>query len=293
MPARLKAAGDLDQDCDVDYDDLAMMAGDWLEHDSLAVGMDGVLENFPADNSQWSGGTLHLDGVDDWVDINDSDMGHFHDKTIAIWVKINEYPEPYPYIFCFQNDGDDPYRIYFRTRGDDAVRMQFVEDYLEEFVTGDDWHHLALVIRDTADGWCTGEFYGDGVLIDQLPGQPRHTGGAKGVNLGSFNNGSKDFLNADYQDFRIYDAALSVDEIKYLAGVSGGVEPTSGMLIHYSFDETSGLIAKNTSSYVYDREILSAAELYNAEAEGSRKVNFRDYSLLAETWLDIQLWPEH
>jgi hypothetical protein len=292
MPSRKKSAGDLDSDCDVDYDDVAIMTEDWLETDFVAVGNDAQLMNFPTDNSQWGGGVLRLDGVDDWVDFNDGDFSHFHNRTIAFWVNVQEFPDPYPHIFSFQNAGDAPYRIYIRTRGTDAVRGRFVEDYFPEFVVGSNlWHHIAFVLRDTDDGKCTGEFYGDGTLVGELPGRPRHLDGAQGVNIGSFNDGASGFANAIYDDFRVYNNALSVDEIKYLAEVAGGVEPTADMLLYYNFDEVSGFTAKNSSTYAFDRPILSPAELYGAEAPGSRSINFKDFTILAETWLEELLWP--
>ena len=297
IPSLRKPAGDLDNDCDVDYDDLDVMAGDWLERDYSAVGSDGVLENFPDDNSQWvndpqRGRCLQFDGVNDWVDLDDSEFSNFHNRTISVWVNIRQFVDPYPYVFCFQNAGDTPYRVYIRTREQNAVRVHFIEEYLPDFVIETKaWHHLTFVIRDTADGKCTGEFYGDTKLIGQLPGQPRHAGGAKGVNLGSFNDGSSGFLNATYDEFRIYDYALSANEIKYLAGLAGGVVPTGNMLLHYKFDEVSGLTAKNSSTYVFNRPLLSVAELYKAEPQNFRVVNFKDFAILAETWLQEQLWP--
>ena len=297
VPSLKKPAGDLDNDCDVDYDDLDIMVGDWLESDYSAVGSDGVLKNFPDDNSQWvsdpyRGRCLQFDGINDWVDLDDSEFSNFHDKTISLWVNIRAFADPYPYVFCFQNAGDAPYRVYIRTRGQNAVRVHFIEEYLPDFaIETNTWHNLTFVIRDTTDGKCTGEFYGDGKLIGQLPGQPRHTGGAKGVNLGSFNDGGSGFLNAVFDDFRLYDYALSVNEIKYLAGLAGGVAPTGNMLLYYKFDEVSGLIAKNSSTYVFNRPLLSVAELYKAEPQNSRVVNFKDFAILAEMWLLQQLWP--
>ena len=305
IPSRRQPAADLDDDCDVDYDDLNTMSEDWLESDYGAVGNDGVLNNFPNDNSQWvndlvRGRSLRFDGVDDWVDLNDSDFSNFHDKTISLWVNIREFPEDsIPYIFCFRDDDDEPhpYRIYFRLHGQDNVRMQFVgsaaEDYSEDFdgAYPNTWHHLAFVLRDTGSDTCTGEFYGDGTLIDEMPDRPRHSGGARSVNLGSWNAGNAPFVAASMDDFRVYDAALSADNIKYLAEVPGGVAPTADMMLHYRFDEVSGHTAKNSSTYVFNRPLLSAAELYAAEAPGSRAVNFRDFAVLAEMWLDEQLWP--
>jgi hypothetical protein len=297
IPSLRKPAGDLDNDCDVDYDDLNVMAGDWLESDYSAVGGDGVLKNFPDDNSQWvsdpyRGRCLEFDGINDWVDLDDGEFSNFHNKTISLWVNIKAFADPYPYVFCFQNAGDAPYRVYIRTRGQNAVRVHFIEEYLPDFaIETNAWHHLTFVMRDTADGKCTGEFYGDGKLIGQLPGQPRHTGGAKGVNLGSFNDGGSGFLNAVFDEFRVYDYALSVNEIKYLAGFSSGVVPTGNMLLHYRFDEVSGLTAKNSTTYVFNRPLLSVAELYKGEPQNSRAVNFKDFAILAEIWLQQQLWP--
>ena len=292
MPDVVKPVGDLDSDCDVDYDDVAMMAGDWLTQDFVAVGSDAQLMNFPTDNSQWGGGALRLDGVDDWIDIDDSIMSNFHNRTIAIWVNISEFPEPYPYVFCFTNASSEPYRIYIRTRGDATVRGRLVEDYLPDFpLEADSWHHLAVVLRDTDDGKCTGEFYGDGVLVGTLPGLPRHMGEADGVNIGSFDDGNGPYIKATYDDFRIYDTALSENEIKYLAEVPGGVPPAGNMMVHYDFDQLTGSTVNNVSTHTFARPIISPAELYEGEPEGSRSVNFLDFAVLAATWLDEQLWP--
>jgi len=284
-------------DCVIDYEDVNIMTDDWLDSDYNSVGSDGVLENFPDNNSQWvndpsRGRSLQFDGTDDWVDIDDSELSDFHDRTISVWLYIRDLPDSdYPYVFCFQNAGDTPYRIYIRTRKQ-AVRVRFVEDYLADFaIATDEWHHLAFVIRDTADGVCTGEFYGDGALIDQLAGRPWHSGSAKGVNLGSFNDGSGGFLDALYDEFRIYNYALSADEIKYLAE-DGGVAPTGDMLLHYKFDELSGLTAKNSSTYAFYHPVLSPANIYDEEPQGDKCINFKDYAVMADMWLEGPiLWP--
>jgi hypothetical protein len=298
--ASLAPEGDMDDDCDVDCDDYVTMAGDWRERDYIGVGSDGVLDvNFPSDNSQWVNDPvrdrcLQFDGINDWVDLDNNQFSNFHNKTISLWVKIREYPATiYRYIFYFANaDETTPYRIYILTRTDGVVRARFIKDYSVDFIAGTDtWCHLAFVIRDTDDGKCTGEFYGNGFLVDDWePGQPRHSGGAIGVNLGSENDGSGSFVNAVYDDFRVYDYALSQFEINYLAG-KGGTEPNDMMLLHYKFDEVSGLTAMNSSTYVFYRPLLSAAELYTGEAEGSRVVNFRDFAIFVDSWLEEQLWP--
>jgi hypothetical protein len=301
----LQPKGDLDNDCDVDYADLDIMAGNWLEKDSMRVGSDGLLKNFPTDNTQWvndstRGRCLQFDGVDDWVDLNDTDFSDFHNKTISLWINIREFPTTSdPYIFCFRDYDDIPYayRIYIREHGANKVRMQFIgdtaEDYSKDFSEAlpNTWHHVSFVLRDTGSNTCTGEFYGDGTLIHEFTDRPRHSGTARSVNLGSWNEGNAPYIAASLDDFRIYNTALSANEIKYLAGKAGGVEPTAGMMFYYKFDEVSGSTAKNSSTYMFDRPLLSVAELYKAEAEGSRVINFKDLSMLASTWLEQQLWP--
>lgn len=287
-------AGDVDGDCIVNLVDVNMMGDDWLEMDYTGVGYDGVLTNFISPGC-WVAGKynsgLQFDGTDDWVDIDDSDFSNFHNKTIAFWVKILEYPSVYRYMFYFSDDApENPYRIYFMTRTPGNVRVHFLEDYTENFATGTGiWRHLAFVLEDTADGRCTGKFYGDGSLVGTaMPGRPRHSGGAVGVNIGSFFNGVAAFMKAVIDDFRVYDRSLSTAEVQTL--YAGG-EPDANMLLHYKFDEESGETAVNSSTYVFNHPLLSDAELYEGEAVGSRVVNFMDYVILADSWLKEQLWP--
>jgi hypothetical protein len=286
--------GDVDGDCNVGFVDVNIMAGDWLDTDANRKGSDGVLKG----GASWvTDGTRHcvqLNGINGWVDLDDSDFSNFRNKTIAFWVKVRAYRSDYPYMFYFSN-GDDynPYRIYLQTYTPDFyyVRARFVDGYSDNFTAGQDvWRHLAFVLKDTNDGRCTGEFYGDGemVALTPMPGRPRHSGGATGVNLGSANDGSSGFVNAVFDDFRVYDRALTSSEVGAL--YSGG-GPTDKMLLHYDFNEVSGLTAHNSSTYEFYHPLLSDAELYADEVEGHRVVDFKDFAILANSWLKEQLWP--
>lgn len=294
LPQLSKPAGDLDNDCDVDMQDLALMAANWLQTDYIDRGSDAMLRNFASQTDQWvmdvdRGRTLQLDGVDDWVDLDDTMFGNFHDRTISVWVRISDFPETYPHVFSFQNAASSPYRIYIRTRGTDSVRVHFVEDYTPDLKVGKDvWRHIAFVLRDTPDGLCTGELYGDGLLVGKLTGRPRHTGAARAVSIGCFGDGASGFVRATYDDFRIYARALSESEIVSLAQGGG---PTDRMMVQYKFDETSGFVAANSSSYRFARPLLAAGELYSGEPEGSRVINLRDFAVLANSWGVYQPWP--
>jgi hypothetical protein len=68
-------------------------------------------------------------------------------------------------------------------------------------------------------------------------------------------------------DIRIYDRALPQAEIANLAGV-----PAGGTL----FQPLQGLLSVNENIDLHDDE----------------KVNFTDFAVLADSWLNELLWPE-
>jgi len=72
----------------------------------------------------------------------------------------------------------------------------------------------------------------------------------------------KDSLIGEIDSFRIYNYVLSELEVMYLATNGTGVRP-----------------------------IVSEANLYNEELPGLRAVNFRDFAVLANDWLEEKLWP--
>jgi hypothetical protein len=326
VPSRLPAGfGDVDGDCSVDFYDVNIMAGgwpqmtgDWLQRDSFTDGNDGNLTKFPDDNSQWvdegppRGRCLAFDGNENWLDLDDSDFSNFRNKTVAFWVKIREYPEDYRYMFYFQNadeanpcDATDPYRIYIMTYGTASpyfVRARFMNNYSTPFAIGglNIWAYLAFVVADTPEG-AAGTFYGyvngvGGAMPDPWPGPltgPRHSGRADEVSLGSAHGAVNSEVNAVFDDFRVYDYNLTAGEVQYLAydGAAGDPPDDTKLLLHYDFNEVSGHTAHNSSTYAFYHPLLSPAELYKGEPQGSRIVNFRDFAVLADNWLQEQLWP--
>jgi len=74
------------------------------------------------------------------------------------------------------------------------------------------------------------------------------------------------YFDGELDDVHIYSRALSQAEIAYLA------------------DATPG----DGESYI---PVASAANIYDEEAQGLKTVNFKDFAVLADQWLDEQLWP--
>jgi hypothetical protein len=179
----------------------------------------GTLTNFPLDNTQWlkaqySGG-LKFDGTNDWLDIADSAISDFHNKTICMWIKVDAAPAAASYIFGTKSS----YRIYIRINPDMSVDTQLASAPVigKTVINPGTWAHLALVLRDTADGLEAADFYVDGLPRGTATGFSRHSGILTGANIGSYNNGTSGFAAMTIDDFRIYNHPLTENNLAWLA----------------------------------------------------------------------------
>ena len=300
-------AGIGEKDCRANFIDVNMMKTEWLKTDYNGVGRNGVLKGGASWVDDTTGASprgrcIQLDGIDDWVDLKDDDFSNFRNKTIAFWVKVvGEYPTINRYMFYFSDTREDtptnpnPCRIYFMTftPASHYVRVRYMAGYSTSYNAGlDAWTHLAFVVEDTPDGKSQGTFYGDGAPIGVPLAGLRHSGVATGVNIGSTDDGSGSFMNAVFDDFRVYDYNLTGAEVQYLAGQGGTAPDNNRMLLYYDFNEVEpNTVAHNSSSYGCYHPLLSDAELYKGEEPNYKAVDFRDFALVADSWLKEQLWP--
>jgi hypothetical protein len=124
----------------------------------------------------------------------------------------------------------------------------------------DTWHHFAI----TYDG-TTIQYYGDGLRLDTDTGKSnvRNLVHADRVHIGK--RATSDLCwPGDVDDARIYNYTLSDAEIAYLATEGG-----AGIHI----------------------PIVSPADFYQGEPQGQQWINFRDWSILAGSWLEKEYWP--
>ncbi|NIS49767.1 MAG: LamG domain-containing protein, partial [Phycisphaerae bacterium] len=124
----------------------------------------------------------------------------------------------------------------------------------------DVWHHLAI----TYDG-TTIRYYADGVELDTDPGKSndRNLVHADRVHVGKRATSNLCFPGS-VDDARVYSTVLSESEIAYLA--------------------TQGAPTLHVP-------IQSIADVYQGEAPGSQWINFNDYALIADKYLEQILWP--
>jgi len=280
---------DLDNDCDVDYDDLGVMVGKWLNTDSSsdplvgwyklddgsgttaadssAYGNNGTLAGVPEWVSGYFNGGLDFNGVSDYVDCgNDVSLDITDAITLTAWVDTNDCNngEHNPYV----GKGDTSYAIKHNTSNSiqffiyDEAAWYTVDNLIDDSFN-DEWHHVA----GTYDGMQL-RLYIDGILS----GITNHIGSmgsnTYNVNIGRNSEHTDRLYDGLIDDVRIYDKALSQAEILSI------MDGTLGSVSNY-------------------HPITSPAELYDGEAQDSRKIDFKDLAILAaDSWLEEpQLWP--
>jgi len=293
-----RSAADLTADCRVDYRDLGQMATQWLQArgpvvDVVAPGepvlwyafdgntqdsagrTQGLSQGRPTFEIGVHGRAIHMVNRGDAVVVSNASAvfeGIREAITIAFWQRGDDsghrndtlccsdyaYGQTNPsiavHLGCWRDAGQ--YRWDCGTPWSFANRLAGRHHCRYEW-TGR-WNHWAFT-KDTAAGpggkglMCV---YLNGVLYDSRSGTSSPIERIKSFQIGSGWYGHYDGL---IDDFQIYDYALSEAEVAYLASDGTGRLPWD-----------SGLAA---------------------DLDGSSNVDFGDFAILADEWLESQLWP--
>ena len=236
---------------------------------------------------------IHLDGIDDYIAIPDfayTDTGHT-EATACAWIRTTDDNGQ---IITF--DRSENWRIEvggsygsgtdWYAGGPGYVGWHVYTDTGQvdtEHYSGwpantgrvDDgkWHHVAGTFNN---GTLT--IYIDGNPKESWLGRPTF-GYGRYTRYGMIGSGSEasypppigrqngPYLEADIDEVRIYDRALSPAEIAYLADEN----PADGELY---------------------APVSSIANISDTEEPLSRAVNLEDFALLADQWLEEQFWPQ-
>jgi len=307
IPDKVAAlAGDLTNDCVVDMADLEVMANDWLQGDRTRLGQlltywaldegsgtiagdtsgkghDGVISGATW-RSPGYGGTgfcLSFNGLGN--EVNDVDAGDYLNGldavTFSVWIKSNLTNTDRGFLICANPDGTDNRDMRYDEAGsmsgrDDVIKCGITStEGIHEIesagtVQTTDWQHLAMA-------WKSGEplrLYINGVLDNSFTNQPIRGGVLTGYTKLLIGRGGKDTAadlgwNGLVDEVRIYDYALSQDQIKTV--MNRGFLPQAE--VYYP--------------------LRQPAELYGAEPINSKRINFKDFAVLAEQWLAKRLWP--
>jgi hypothetical protein len=301
--------GDIDGDCVIDYDDLKIMQNDWLLSGQLISAMDPGTDdllvwynfdegagNIVADSAnidandynstsfssrsagkapdiKWS-----ADGIDGsncvWFDRDemalfslDVPTGFFayvdEQVTISLWINgdVDWQPQPAACVFEGFTWGDAWFEglipapdgsVSFFTGSNYIIWPQATPDDWEG-----QWNHYAFIVN-AADA--TGSIYRNAELVAHNYTSDSPWGMQNGwFTLGSWWEGPWGRYSGKLDEFRVYKGALSQAEIIYLAGLTERYVPLARPEVNLADDDDA--------------------------------IDFKDYAILADNWLEHQLWP--
>lgn len=199
-----------------EYDNNARIHGATQRHDGLI------------------GGAMEFDGEDDFLDCGNDDSLNFEDRdfSVALWFRTplkNELPYSYnPFInkgaagslrparpgyalYATHEHGHAILRWDFGQRGHEARARVITREW-----EADCWNHIVLVRREHAiEAWLNGIQLSTQI---QKPTSQATVSGPESLLIGKVvsNRGAMSFFQGVLDDVRVYDGALSAEEIEAL-----------------------------------------------------------------------------
>src|SRR6476659_1343309 len=216
--------------------------------------------------AKWStsgkyGGAIELDGTNDYLSIPDSDALDFSDRfSLEAWVRPDVSKTLAPVI---TKETTNFYSYLLDAGGETAGTPEgFVSDAdwsweevaATEALPTSAWSHLAM----TYDGEDI-RFYVDGALVD-INSAPNAQVGSGALKIGG--NKFEDFFDGRIDEVRLYDGALSQDEIEEDRNLPIGLAPAPVAEAAYAFNEK-----RFDSAHNHDATAINGAKITKEEGK--------------------------
>jgi hypothetical protein len=325
------SVADFSDDCVVDGYDLEIMSGDWLVHDYNVIatepcdanlvgwwkfdeGDGNTVEDSSAYNNNgatasptpvWVGGypndpcnsALSFDGLNDYYNVVcakrvGTGPGTYpaelmpEEFTISFWTKLDSFG----YYSGFVTSGMDGEAGFYLGNAYEDSKNPSTGTFIMSMMTGTGWQDVSPSNIYDVDTWYHiaasydgqyGNFYVDGVRVEgpQDIGGPMDWIDDSGDYPAQFVIGSweapdwSEPIDGAIDEVRYYDYALNAGEVAVLAGLQGS--------IYVPLDVPANLVPR----------VPDPAVDPNYYPDNPDIVNFLDYAILADDWLDETLWP--
>jgi hypothetical protein len=283
--------GDITDDCTVDFGDILVLAGDWLQTDhgleavqpdpawlvgwwkldegtgqtvmNSAGGSDGTIVDATRVEDAVRGWCLEFDGDGDYVGIEqDESLTLLSEGTVTAWVKLRGAERQ---AIVTKQLGTDTGNYYLITGSDgtmlfgitNGIWSQKVQPQTPGQAITNEWAFYAGTFDSSV-----ASIYENAVLVKSVPNTITPLATEQPLMIGRWQFSDSWDCNGLISDVHVYNHALSQAEIASVMGLNELYFP-----------------------------ITSRANLYNQEPKNSRSINFHDIAVLAEDWLAEHLWP--
>jgi PKD repeat protein len=184
--------------------------------DSSGNGNTGILHGATWTTAGKVNGALHFNGINSWVEVPDSDRVDLQKNfTVACWVYPDVHVGNYNMLVSkHQPNINDDHSWYWGIKNDVSTFVNWAgpEIHGTQDIPLNSWTHVAITYIDATTSFC---FYNNGQLDTQLDADLSLRNIDKMLFIGS-ENGTTNFYNGLMDDVRIYNRALTSDEIHEL-----------------------------------------------------------------------------
>jgi outer membrane protein assembly factor BamB len=176
---------------------------------------DGVLTNFVTDDSQWGGGALEFDGVDDYVIVPGyKGVTGGNARTCSAWIKTDKADAE---IISWGNT-DTGGKWLVRVDATGALRVSVSGGYIigTTDLTDNQWHKVMVVLADDGStDIAEAKLYVDGIRerFSVRYGCTVDTGDDNDVKIGIFSTEGTKYFEGLMDDVRVNDCALDFGEL--------------------------------------------------------------------------------
>jgi hypothetical protein len=303
LPDIARPAGDLNDDCLVDYLDIDILTNNWLIStydvipgnpgdanlmayyqfegnllDSSSKGNHGDPCGAPTYTAgrPGLGQALNLRPADgnDWVETHKTatqiGIGGGTARTTAAWVYTRSFNDGGIWEAGAHVNGQDWSLRTLATLNQWRVQRYGYPtyDFDVTYPSQNKWVHFALVYDGTAAG-NESRLYADGYLIGSqtIPLNTANTPKTFRIGVwGRIDATTGNFFDGLIDELRVYNRALTQDEVAYLAG--------------------------KTTPYIQPIEQFLTPQNPNINAYNDKIIDLKDYTVLADMWLEELLWPQ-
>jgi hypothetical protein len=212
----------------------------------------GTLTNGPTWTTGQIGGATTFDGTDDYISVGNSNFLNLTNNfSVSLWLKINNTTQT------------DYKRAFGRYHIDDNNRPFYIEyDYNTNkyqgiwrnagtygsawggAVTSTQWKHFVVTFKDGI-----AISYDDGVKSSYSSSVVQPPSSSTNTQIGSINAGADKNFPGSIDEVRVYNRALSADEVAKLYKTTAPDDPDTGLVGYWSFNgpDLSGTTAYDRS----------------------------------------------